>query len=463
MKTYQDFLKAKESGGLIDFIKQAINEYKDSPVYKVALDADDYEAERNVTIMEFFRVVFTVSGDAVPDFTSQNLKTASNYFHRLLTQRVAYSLGNGISFASAEQQKVNGKTVSVDTTKEKLGKQFDTILYKAGKFARMHGISFLLWNLDHADYFKMTEFCPLWDEEDGRLKAGFRFWSLDWDKRPVIVVMYEPDGYTKFQTRKDSKGLDIVEVEPKRGYVQQVAHTEADGDTIIGESNYSDIPIVPLWGCSAHQSDLVGMRGKIDIYDLINSGFANDVNECAEIYWIINNAMGMTDSDVAKFRDRIKFQHVAVADMDNSPVTAHSQEIPVTAKETLLNRTRSQLYEDYGGLDVHTIAAGATNDHVDAAYQPMDEEADDFEYQIIQAVQGILALLGIDDVPVFHRNRISNKTEQTQMVLMAANYLDDETILKKLPFITPDEVPNILEARNAAVAERLDNDEGDEE
>lgn len=461
-KTYQDFLEAKAGGYLLDFIKQAIEQYKSSAEYKIALDADEYEAERNVTIMDFVRIVFTATGEKVPDFTSTNLKTACNYFHRLTTQRVAYSLGNGVSFTSAEQKRVNGKIITVDTVKEQLGKDFDTVLYKAGKYARMHGVSYLLWSFDHAAYFKMTEFCPLYDEDDGRLKAGFRFWSLDWEKRPVIVVMYEPDGYTVYKTRKGSKGLDIVEDKPKRGYVEKVSHTEADGDMVIGYSNYSDLPVVPLWGSTHRQSDLVGMRGKIDVYDLINSGFANDVNECAEIYWIIGNAMGMTDADVAKFRDRIKFQHIAVADTDNSPITAHSQEIPVNAKETLLNRTRAQLYEDYGGLDVHTIAAGSTNDHVDAAYQPMDEEADDFEYQVIEAVRGILALLGVDDVPVFHRNRISNKKEQTETVMLAAQYLDTETLLKKLPFITPDEVYNIMANNDAESARRLDNDEGDE-
>ena len=74
----------------------------------------------------------------------------------------------------------------------------------------------------------------------------------------------------------------------------------------------------------------------------------------------------------------------------------------------------------------------------------MDEEADDFEYQIITAVRGILSIIGIDDVPVFQRNRISNRMEQVQMVMMAANYLDDETIIRKLPFVTPDEVETIL-------------------
>ena len=42
--------------------------------------------------------------------------------------------------------------------------------------------------------------------------------------------------------------------------------------------------------------------------------------------------------------------------------------------------------------------------------------------------------------------------ERTQMVMMAANYLDDETIIRKLPFITPDEVDGII-------ARKLSNDQ----
>jgi hypothetical protein len=35
------------------------------------------------------------------------------------------------------------------------------------------------------------------------------------------------------------------------------------------------------------------------------------------------------------------------------------------------------------------------------------------------------------------------------MVMMAANYLDDETVLRKLPFITPDEIDSIIARRTA--------------
>ena len=47
----------------------------------------------------------------------------------------------------------------------------------------------------------------------------------------------------------------------------------------------------------------------------------------------------------------------------------------------------------------------------------------------IKCVRQILKLNGIDDTPIFKRNRISNQKEQVEMVMQAANYLDDETLL----------------------------------
>lgn len=459
LKTFQDFQKAQQENRLIDFITQAINEYRSSPDYNIALDADEYEAERNTTIMSYVKKLYTMDGRQTVDFTSGNNRIASNFLHRMITQRVAYSLGNGISFANAQMEVVNGKRVSVDATKELLGRDFDTVMYDAGYFARLHKVSYVFWNLDHVDLFKMTEFMPLFDEYDGSLKAGIRFWSLDWNKRPVTVVVYEEDGYTKYRTKEGSKGMDLALYEPKRAYKQQIAHNAVDPDEIVGESNYSYLPIQPMWGSKHKQSDLVGMRAKIDAFDLIKSHFANDLQECAEIYWIVSNAMGMNDNDLAKFRDRIKLNHIAVVDTDNSPVTPYTQDIPVQARETLLKSLRDQIYEDYGGLDVHVVSAGATNDHIDMAYQAMDEEADDFEYQVIKCIRGILGILGIDDMPIFNRNRISNQKERTEMVMLAANYLNDETILKKLPFITPDEVETILMSNDEGIEDRVEVDE----
>ena len=451
--TFQDFLKA--GSNKTEFINQAINSHITDPICKVARDADLYDRQRNKTINEYVQTIFTLSGSPVEDFTASNNKIASNFFHRLNTQRCTYSLGNGVSFNKKEERRnPDGTVTTVDVIKEKLGSRFDTDLWNAGYKALIHGVSFGFWNVDRLYVFPVTEFVPLFDEYTGALRAGIRFWRIAPDK-PLSVVLYEEDGYTKYQSVSDSDSK-LHEVAPKKAYKTVIASTPAGDEAIIGEENYSSLPIVPFWGSRLKQSTLIGMRQAIDSFDLIRSGFANDLTDCSQIYWIVENCGGMTDSDLAKFRDRLKINHIANVDSDNGgKATPFTQEIPFQARKEYLEEIRSGIYEDFGGLDVHAVAARATNDHIDAAYQPLDENADDFEFQCIEFVQQILALIGEDDTPIFKRNRISNQKEQTDMVLLAANYLDETTVLNKLPFITPDEVQQILERKDKESMDRF--------
>ena len=270
------------------------------------------------------------------------------------------------------------------------------------------------------------------------------------------VELYTADGITKYRTRPGSKGLDLVEAEPLRPYKLRVEKTAADGEIVVGGENYTALPVVPLFGSRRKQSTLIGLKEQIDAYDLINSGFANDLQDCAEIYWIISDAMGMQPADIQKFREQLKFFHMAAADSE-TPVTPYTQQIPTDARMKFLENIRAQMFRDFGDVDVSNISAeDRTATEIEAAYQPMDEEADDFEYQIITAVRQLLALQGIDTVPSFDRNRVVNQLEQTQMIILAANYLDDETIVRNLPFIPIDEVPGILERRDRADLSRYE-------
>lgn len=454
MITYQDYeekLKNGESIGSV--IESLIATHKSSEDYKLALIADEYDAQRNITILELMQMIYSIDGSKIPDPTASNNKICSNFFHRLNTQKNTYLLGNGVSFSDHKEETLDesGTKTTVDRTKEALGDSFDIDLKDAGYYALIHKVSFGFWNLDHLQVFKFTEFVPLWDEDTGDLRAGIRFWQLD-SLKPLYAVFYEIDGYTKY---KKSKSEPMTEVVAKKPYKQIVQTSEADGEEIVAGENYPGFPIVPFWGSKLKQSTIVGMRGGIDAYDLIRCGFANDLTDCAEIYWLIGNAGGMNDDELARFRDRLKFNHIATADTDNSTVTPYTQEIPYQAREAFLDRVRAGIYEDFGGLDVHTIAAGATNDHIDAAYQPVDEEADDYEYQVTKFIKQILALMGISDNPVFKRNRISNQKEQTDMVLSASEYLDEETVLNKLPFVTVDEVTEIMARKNMETEQQM--------
>lgn len=440
MLTYQDFEKAVGTStgeARADFVRRAIAEHMADPMVQIALMANRYDRQLNDTIMNYTKYIYTANGKKVVDETASNNKLASNFFRRLNVQRNTYLLGNGVFF-------------NEEGTKEKLGKDFDSAVKKAGYFALIHGVAFGYWNLDKLYVFTLPEFKPLWDEYTSDLRAGIRYWRLEAGK-PLIAVLYEKDGYTRF-VEDDTHTLVAEE---KKAYVQMVASSEVDGDVVVGEYSYSSLPIFPFWGSSNHQSTLIGLRSKIDAYDLIASGFANDLSDCAEIYWLLNNVNGMDDVDLQEFRERLHLNHIAKVERDGQ-VIPYTQDVPYASKKEFLDTVRASIYEDFGGLDVHTIAAGATNDHIDAAYQPMDEEADDYEYQCSEFVKQILLLNGIDDEPLYKRNRISNEAERTTMVLSAADYLDDETVLKHLPWISVDEIADIMSKKDLENEKRFE-------
>lgn len=175
------------------------------------------------------------------------------------------------------------------------------------------------------------------------------------------------------------------------------------------------------------------MRESIDAYDLIKSGFANDIDDASAIYWTIQNAGGMDDVDLVKFVERMKTVRAAVMEDDGAKAEAHTMDVPTNARETILARLRKDLYEDYMALDTKDIAGGAiTATQIRAAYEPMDDKADQYEYQICQFIKEILTLAGIEDTPTFTRSRLVNVQEEVNTVLAASQYLDSEYVTRKI-------------------------------
>ena len=432
IKTYQDLEQVKNSGEqLAKFLLEVITDHKMSELYRTAEQAVLYDQRRNPTIEKFQKILYTLSGKAVPDTFRANHKLKSNFFNRFVTHENQYLLGNGVTLGEEEN-------------KAKLGRNFDVRLQEAGQAALVQGLSFGFWNLDHLEVFQLMEFAPLWDEETGQLRAGVRFWQLDSD-RPLRVTLYEEDGCTEYIKRK---GDSLPQVkQKKRGYKQTVLSTAADGviDTI--NENHSRLPIVPLYGNPHHQSELVGMQEAIDCYDLIKSGFANDLDQASMIYWVIQNSGGMDDVDLAKFLERMKTVGAAALDSDEeNSAEAHTLDVPYQSRTAYLEKLRNDLYDDAQALNISQLSGGSkTATEINAAYEALDLKTTLFEYQVLDFLEGIFALAGIEDNATFKRSRIVNQLEETQMVMLAAEHLDEETLLNKLSWLTPEEVSNILE------------------
>lgn len=418
MKTYQDWLEVadKSERERMAFIRQLINEHKASPEYKQAVDAENYFAGQNTTIKRYEKILFNSVGQAVPDYFSANHKVASRFFYRDVMQSNSTLLGNGVTWKNGSGE-------------EALGDDFDRKLIKAGRNAQVGGVCFGFYNNGKVEIYKITEFAPLYDEEDGALKSGVRFWQVDGQK-PLRATMFEMDGFSEYQWDKNhAEGMVRT---PKRPYIVVKQTSEAFGDEIYEYRNYPTFPVVPCWANERKQSELLPLKATIDAFDLINAGYCNQVDDASLVYWTITNAGGMDDADLVQFLDKMRKLHAAQTDGDQT-VTPTTVDVPYASREAILERLEKQLYKDAMALNTYDIANGAvTATQIQAAYEPLNEKLDAFEAEITDFIMRLLAVAGVEDEPTYTRSIIVNKTEDITTIVNSALYLDDEYVTEKI-------------------------------
>ena len=456
MYTYQDFQKVIEERDrsntdtpFLQFVRGAIDQHKSDEKsianYNTAVLADEYYRHRNRTIVEFQRVLRMANGQEKIDTLGANYKISSNFLYQDIQQLNQYLLSNGVTWKNK-------------ATAKKLGKDFDEQAQKAGREALKCGISFTFFNYDHVEVFNLREFVPFFDEITNQLMAGIRFWQLD-SSHPLRATVYTIDGVEEL-VWGDSVGTVSGGriLEPKKPYINVYKGAPADPVKIYDGENYPNFPIVPFYGING-QSELLGRREKIDCFDLIYSGFANTVDEAAYIYWAIEGAGGMKEQDLAKFRDNMRRLHAAAVGEDQH-ITANAVETPYASREALLKMLRDDIYEDFMMVDTASIKSGSVvTAQIEAAFHNIDMKANDYEYCVLDWLDGLCAVAGIEDEdPTFERSMILNRQEQVSTLISAAEYLTEDYITQKILRILGDgDLYNeIVKQREAEESERLD-------
>lgn len=443
MLTYQDFLReATTDENKINFIQKAINQHINSDDYKKAVEAYEYYRQRNTAIMQYQKILYTVTGKPIEDVFSANHKTTSNFFYKIITQMIQYSLGNGLVFEN-------------ENVKEKFTGDIDLKIKKIFRYAAIEKIAFGFYNNGNLECFKVTEFVPLWDEEDGSLKAGIRFWQID-SSKPLRATLFELDGYTEY-IREKSQPMRILK--DKQKYIKYKQTSEIYGTEIFDGENYPTFPIIPAYCSDKKQSMLEGIKEQIDAYDFIKSGFANDLDDATQIYWLLQNTGGMDDVDLAKFMQRLKTTKIANIDADEGgALTPYTVQVPYQSREVYLERLEKDIYNDAMALNVSGIQAGnITATQIKAAYEDINLRADAFEEQVLEFMQAVFELAGVENEKItFNRSKVANTSEEIQTILSTGDLLPIEYKIKKILALLGDidhteEVFDMLKAESLAM------------
>ena len=373
-------------------------------------------------------------------------RISNNFLYRFIVQQNQLLLGNGVTLAD-------------DALKKKLGRGFDTKLQEIGEDALLHGGSWGYWNYDHIEFISSVKdaysgFVALCDEVTSRPMVGIQFWQIANDK-PMGVRLFELDGVTLFKYRGTGDTVSGEMIEKKRAYKTKIVH-DVLGDMVIDESNYPVLPVVPLYANPEKRSEFtMDIKSKIDLYDRILSDFGDNLDRANDVYWVLNNFGGTTD-DVIEMVDQIN-KIKAVINQSNAVgggATAEPRtiEVPYAARAAALELLKKALYQDYMAMDMDEIRGGSlTNVAIQTATANMNLKADRYEWQFFDFVQNILILISAKEDSLekisFNRRNVSNDSETIANIYTMRDDVTLDWALKHNPMVNPDEVEEIVKAK----------------
>ncbi len=202
---------------------------------------------------------------------------------------------------------------------------------------------------------------------------------------------------------------------------------------------------------------MVSLKATIDVLDLIQSGYCNDIDEMNFIFWTVTNAGGMSDQDLVTMLDKFRKLHAANIDQDVN-LQSHTIEQPYQSREAILDRLEKKLYKDAMALNTYDLASGAvTATQIIAAYEPLNEKLDLHEEQLSESLERLLEVADVDDEATYTRALIVNQSEMIDNYLNAASYLDDEYVTEKVMTVLgdKDQVKTVLKRRATKDIQRL--------
>lgn len=425
---YQDFLQSTNKE---QFILDSINQFKASDFYNNALESQAYYLGQNTTINQRKFTFYNKGGQIYDDIFRSNNKIASGFYAKIVKQLNSYVLANGV-------------TISENNIKKDLGRWFDVKLQELGTYAQVDGVGYGYGYLNANGKFQMevwrgTETIPMFDEKTGVIMGIIRFWQIA-PERPLNVELYTIEGKTEL-TENEYGELKITK--PTTSYKLNMSNF--GGEISYSEAgSFSVLPIFPLYSKDTKVNMLDNsLKSKIDLFDIINSDFGNNLEDSNDVYWVLKNYAGQ---DIGDFLEQYK-QYKTIAVDDEGSAEMKTTEVPYQARQTALEMLRHQIYDDSMALDTSILSGGSlTNVAIKANMMNLDLKADEFENQVYSFLYNMidlyLEIVNSSDTEYeieLIRRSIVNDTEIIDNIIKIRSDISHKTALKLNPYIKDEE------------------------
>ena len=218
-----------------------------------------------------------------------------------------------------------------------------------------------------------------------------------------------------------------------------------DPDTEEMIANYRHdlgaVPFIPFQNNNVGTSDLLNIKRLIDVYDKVYSGFINDLDDIQELIFILT---GYGGTDLNGFlQDLKKYKTIKLDPDEGADAKTLSIEIPVEAREKVLEATRKAIFEQGQGFDPQPESFGnQSGEALKFMYALLEMKVGlmqtEFETGFAKLVRAICRFYNLSCgqiIQTWTRTCIKNDTEQAQICKDSVGIISKKTILKNHPFV----------------------------
>ena len=428
-----------------------IMRYKTSPRRNYCIQNKSYYNGENWEIMHLpdrkywcDRTIVDDFGNPVLDENGRVKKVNAMITNPFVSNnRVPYGI-----FHDIVSQKVNTllSEVPIINTKEKLKEQFieqfGYSMKKAATEASLCGKSYTYEDNDGNFVVFDTENCiPFYDDENGILKAFIRFIIIksEFTAREVTIAeVYTEEGLTRLKKEKGIISV-IAELMPYK-----IERKQSIILNDVKNISLSKIPIIEFKNNDECKSDLTpSIRAKIDVIDLVQSGFINNIEDFSDVFWVLKRAenSGMNEDDFQEFMANVnKTKKIFVDD-----ATPEQFNIPHEARSKAVEMLELQIIKESGVIDSEKLSATQlTTTAIKAATMKLEQRVSDFEWFANESCRMAINLyqeynkMNFEFDINFVKLLLNNTTEIIDNMVKVQNDLSLETrlnILKNIGFI----------------------------
>jgi len=407
------------------------------------------------------KLYYYKDGVKYEDETKANYRIPHNWHKLLVDQKVNYLLGKPPVIKADDEQ-------YTQRLNEILDEDFDDILQELGKNASNKGVEYLHPYIDEEGEFRFTiipaeQIIPIYDTSlQKKLIAAIRYYIVEVNGQERIRAEWWTEKDVTYYIQNETGAFELDDTEEENPashfYYNDIGY------------GWGKVPFIPFRNNEEEKSDLTFIKELIDIYDIINSDIANDLDEIQKLIYILK---GYEGTDLGEFMNNLRY-YKAIKVAEDGGVDTKQAEIPIQAIDSYLNRLEENIFLFGQGVNVKTNKFGNSPSGIALKflYMLLDLKANQMERKFRKSLKEfvwfVTEYINIKDKKnydyktvsfTFTRTMLVNDLEIAQIAQISKGIVSDETIVANHPWV--EDAQKELERLQEQNAINLDDVEDD--